>query len=287
MARVLDPRKGRLLLVVLVFAHLVVISQQVETGGGSTLLENTLFAVLSPVQRLGAGGVLGARAAWSGYLDLRAVHDQNRVLRDRLREVETLLQARQHEAGEAAHLRVVLSLRERLPFETIVAEVIARDGVPWFRTLILDKGREDGVRLNAAVISPSGVVGRVIELGPHAAKAQLLLDRSSAAGVFTERRRVTGVVMGQVASPEAGLGDLVMKYVPALADVAVEDVVVTSGFDRIFPKGLVVGRVHRVGALSGLFREVYVTPSARFDQLEQVLVLKGTAFEATLDAAVQ
>ena len=78
-----------------------------------------------------------------------------------------------------------------------------------------------------------------------------------------------------------------MKYVSALADVAVEDVVVTSGFDRIYPKGLVVGRIHTVGTPSGLFREVYVTPSARFDQLEQVLVLKGTAPEAALDAAVQ
>lgn len=286
MARVLDTRKSRLLLVALVFVHLVVISQQVETGG-ATLLERALFGLLSPVQQLAAGGVRGVRAAWSGYVGLRTVHDENRVLRERLREVETLLQARQHEAGEAAHLREVLALREKLPFETIVAEVVTRDGVPWFRSLILDKGREEGVRLNAAVISPSGVVGRVVELGPHAAKAQLLLDRNSAAGVFTERRRVTGVVVGQVSSPEAGQGDLVMKYVSALADVAVEDVVVTSGFDRIYPKGLVVGRIHSVGTPSGLFREVYVTPSARFDQLEQVLVLKGTAPEAALDAAVQ
>jgi rod shape-determining protein MreC len=286
-ARVLDTRKSRLLLVVLVFAHLVVISQQLETGGGSTLLEHAVFVALSPAQRLAAGGVGGIRAAWSGYVDLRSVRDENRVLRERLREVETLLQARQHEAGEAAHLREVLTLRERLPFETIVAEVVTRDGVPWFRTLILDKGREEGIRLNAAVISPSGVVGRVVELAPHAAKAQMLLDRNSAAGVVTERRRVTGVVMGQVTSPEAGQGDLVMKYVSALADVAVEDVVVTSGFDRIFPRGLVVGRIHSVGAPSGLFREVYVTPSARFDQLEQVLVLKGPADEAKMDAAVQ
>lgn len=286
MARVLDTRKSRLLLVALVFVHLVVISQQVETGG-ATLLEHALFVVLSPVQKLAAGSVRGVRAAWSGYVDLRSVHGENRVLRERLREVETLLQARQQEAGEAAHLREVLALREKLPFETIVAEVVSRDGVPWFRTLILDKGREEGVRLNAAVISPSGVVGRVVELGPHAAKAQLLLDRNCAAGVVTERRRVTGVVVGQVSSPEGGQGDLVMKYVSALADVAVEDVVVTSGFDRIFPKGLVVGRIHSVGLPSGLFREVYVTPSARFDQLEQVLVLKGTAPASTLDSAVQ
>lgn len=284
MAKVIDTRKGRLLLVALVFGHLVVISRQVDAGGGATLLEHAIFVMFSPFQRLVAGGVHGIRSAWTGYVDLRGVREENRVLRERLREVETLLQERQHAAGEAARLRVVLGLREVLPLETIVAEVVTRDAVPWFRSLTLDKGREDGVVLNAAVISPSGVVGRVVEVAPHAAKVQLLLDRNGAAGVVTERRRVTGVVM---ASPDAGTGDLVMKYVSALADVAVGDVVVTSGFDRIFPKGLVVGRIRSVGAPSGLFREVYVTPSARFDQLEQVLVLKGTTPEPVFDQAVQ
>jgi len=86
---------------------------------------------------------------------------------------------------------------------------------------------------------------------------------------------VSGVVSGQVSAPETGSEDLALKYIPGRADVVVGDVVVTSGLDRIFPKGLVIGRVRLVGDVTGLFREVSVEPSARFSSLEEVLVLKG------------
>jgi rod shape-determining protein MreC len=123
------------------------------------------------------------------------------------------------------------------------------------------------------VISPTGVVGRVIAVGPRAARVQVLLDRDSGAGVLIERSRVSGVVSGQVIQPETGAADLLLKYVSERADVAEGDVVVTSGFDRIYPKGLVVGRVSYVGEGSGLLKEIRVEPSARFDRLEEVLVV--------------
>ncbi len=85
-----------------------------------------------------------------------------------------------------------------------------------------------------------------------------------------------GVVSGQVSGPESGADDLVLNYVPERADVVVGDVVVTSGLDRLYPKGLVVGRVRFVGKGAGLFRDVRVEPSARFDRLEEVLVVRQT-----------
>jgi rod shape-determining protein MreC len=126
-------------------------------------------------------------------------------------------------------------------------------------------------------MSATGVVGRVFAVGPHAARVQVLLDRDSGAGVLVERSRVPGVVSGLVAASEAGEAgqeDLQLKYVPERADVVVGDVVVTSGLDRIYPKGLVIGRVRLVGRGSGLFRDIRVEPSARFDRLEEVLVVR-------------
>jgi rod shape-determining protein MreC len=155
--------------------------------------------------------------------------------------------------------------------ETVAAAVISRDGVPWFRSLTLNRGSSSGVRLNAPVMSPTGVVGRVIAVGPWAARVQVLLDRDSGAGVLIERTRVSGVVSGRVAEP--GAEELVMRYVPERADVVTGDVVVTSGVDGIFPKGLVVGRVSYVGEGAGLLKDVRVQPSARFDRLEEVLVV--------------
>ncbi|MFI5170713.1 MAG: rod shape-determining protein MreC, partial [Vicinamibacterales bacterium] len=213
---------------------------------------------------------------WRGWGFHRETYAENRALRQQVRSLETELQLRAHRAQEAVRLRELLALQQAVPLDTLAAQVVGRDGVPWFRSLTLDKGEADGVKLDAAVISATGVVGRVFATGPHAARVQVLLDRDSGAAALVERSRVSGVVSGQVSTAEAGAEDLALKYVSERADVVVGDVVVTSGLDRIFPKGLVIGRVRSVGDVTGLFREIRVEPSARFDRLEEVLVLKGS-----------
>ncbi len=279
--------KSRFLLVGLVVLHLAAISHQVDAGGGVSLLQRALFNLLSPVETTFSGAARGVLSGWRGWIDLRRVHKTNELLEERVRYLETLLQQRQHQAREADRLREVLALRETLSLETIAAEVVTRDGMPWFRTLTLDRGRDAGVALEAAVISPAGVLGRVVALGPSASKVQLLQDRESGAGVMIERSRVAGVVSGQLGFADAGANDLVMKYVPGLADVVVGDVVVTSGMDRIYPKGLIVGRVRLVGPGSGLFKEILVTSAARPDQLEEVLVVKKTGSAPVFDESVK
>jgi len=273
-ARVLDTRRSRLLLAALVLGHLIVISQQVDGGGGVSLLERAVFSVLSPLQLGVAGALRGLAAAWTGYVDLRGVRAENARLAQRLSDAERERELDRQRAAEAARLREMLDLKSVLPMDTVAAEVVARDGLPWFRTLTLDKGRSAGIPLNAAVLSPTGVLGRVVALGPRAARVQLLLDRDSGVGALIERTRVTGIVSGPTGLAETGKTDLIMKYVSALADVAPGDGVLTSGLDRIYPKGLVIGRVRSVGSPAGLFKEVLVAPSARFDEVEAVLVVR-------------
>jgi rod shape-determining protein MreC len=274
MALAVPARRSRLLLVGLVLAHLAAISHQVDGGGGVSLLQRGLLGALSPLQR-GVGAIVGGMGeAWRGWAFHRETYEENRRLEGRVRQLETELQARSFQAQETPRLRELLGLRQAVPMDTVAAQVVGRDGVPWFRTLTLDRGEADGITLDAPVISPTGVVGRVFAVGPHAARVQVLLDRDGAAGVLVERSRVSGVVSGQVSSQAAGDEDLVLKYVPERSDVVVGDVVVTSGLDRIYPKGLVVGRVRFVGKGSGLFRDIRVEPSARFDRLEEVLVVR-------------
>lgn len=274
MALAVPARRSRLLLAGLVLLHLAAISHQVDGGGGVSLLQRALLTALSPLQRGVAAVVGGVGEAWRGWAFHRETYRENRRLEARVRQLEAELQASSARAQEGARLRELLGLRRAVPMETVAAEVVGRDGVPWFRTLTIDKGEADGVALDAPVISPTGVVGRVFAVGPHAARVQVLLDRDSGAGVLVERSRVPGVVSGQVSGPAAGAEDLVLEYVPERSDVAVGDVVVTSGFDRIYPEGLVVGRVRYVGKGSGLFRDIRVEPSARFDRLEEVLVVR-------------
>lgn len=273
MTTAFQARRDRFLLVVLVLLHFAAISHQVDGGGGVSLLQRGLFTLLSPLQHVLGATVRGTRELWDGYGFHRETYRENRRLEERVRHLETLLQERSHLAREAERLREVLGLREILPLETLVATVISRDGVPWFRSLTIDRGTSSGVTLNAPVMSPTGVVGRVIAVGPHAARVQVLLDRDSGAGVLIERTRVSGVVSGQVVQPEAGVEELVLKYVPEPADVVTGDVVVTSGVDGIYPKGLVVGRVSSVEEGAALFQDIRVQPSARFNHLEEVLVV--------------
>lgn len=274
MALAVPARRSRLLLGGLVLLHLAAISHQVDGGGGVSLLQRGIFAALSPLQR-GVGAIVGgAGEAWRGWAFHRETYEENRRLEERVRHLEAELQARGPGAQEAARLRELLELRRAVPMETVAAEVVGRDGVPWFRNLTIDKGEAEGVALDAPVLSPTGVVGRVFAVGPHAARVQVLLDRDGGAGVLVERSRVPGVVSGQVSGQASGAEDLVLKYVPERSDVVVGDVVVTSGLDRIYPKGLVVGRVRYVGKGSGLFRDIRVEPSARFDRLEEVLVVR-------------
>ncbi len=288
MARVLDTaRDSRVILGGLVLVHLIVISRQVDTGGGRSLLQQVVFEALSPGQRAAAAAVRGIGGAYDGYVDLRRVHERNRALEAQVADLERALQAREEDARAAARLRELLDLQHVLPVETIAAEVVAHDGVPWFRTLTIDKGRAAGVDLNAAVITPTGIVGRITAVGPRAARVQLLLDHSSGVGVLVERTRVMGVVSGQVPASGAGTTELVMSYVSSIADVKVDDVVVTSGLDHIFPKGLLVGRIVSVGPPTGLFREIRVAPSAHFDRIEEVLVLKRAPDAVSLPRSVR
>src|SRR5438876_325118 len=193
----------------------------------------------------------------------------------RMAALEMELQRQQDRLREADRLREIADVKPSLPFDTLLAQVIATDGVPWYRTVTLNRGRADGIALNAPVISTTGVVGRVVAVGPRAAKVQLLLDHESGLGVRIERSRITAVVSGQAGFADHVGNMMAMKFVPVLADVTVGDVVVTSGLDRMFPKGLMVGRVQSVKATGGLFKDILVAPSAHFDRLAELMVVRA------------
>ena len=279
-------RRGRVLLPILVVLHLLVISWQVEDQANVSLLERLVLTVISPFQRLVTSVISGTGYVIDSYVDLRGVRDENRELKERVRSLELALAERQHLAAQAVRLRKLLELRRLLPYETVVAELIAGEGASFARTVTVNKGSRSGVRLNMPVISPSGIVGRIIAIGPNAAKVQLIVDSRAGVGALIERSRTLGVIEG-IGDPNAPAGDLPMRFVPALADVAVGDTVVTSGLDQIYPRGLVVGRVSRLGDASGLVREVFVTPATRFYELEKVLILEVPPAEIETPEVVQ
>jgi len=251
-----------------ILLHVVLISAQVNSASGLPILQVVTFGGFSEVQRGTTSIVDGVRGMWSGYVALRQVQTENDALKLEMQSLQIRLQQERAEAQRTDNLRQLLELRERANLDTVAAEVIAGAASPDFRTVTIDKGSSEGLATDMAVISPAGVVGRVILPSRRASKVQLLIDRNAAAGALIERTRVQGVVIG------AGDGTLAMQYVPGSSDVKTGDLVVTSGIDGIYPKGFVIGTVDRTDRGVGAYHEIVVRPSVNFSRLEEVLIVK-------------
>ena len=251
-----------------ILVHVVLISAQVNTASGLPVLQVVTFGSFSEVQRGTMALVDGVRNLWSGYIALQQVQRDNNALRQELQTLQVRLQEERAAAQRTDNLRQLLELRERAGLDTTAAEVIAAAASPEFRTVTIDKGTAAGLRTDMAVISPAGVVGRVILPSGRAAKVQLLIDRNAAAGAMIERTRVQGVVEG------FGDGSLRMEYVPGTSDVKPGDLVVTSGIDGIYPKGFVIGTIEQVERGSGGYHLITVRPAVDFQRLEEVLVVR-------------
>lgn len=262
----ISQRPG-LLLGAAVVLHVVLISAQVSTRTGMPLFEAVTFGTVAELQRLVSGTASGAGDLWSGYVDLGQVRRENAALRQELQALQIRLQEERALAQRTQSLRQLLELQERADLETAAAEIIAGAASPEFRTVTLDKGARHGLQADMAVISPAGVVGRVILASAGASKVQLLIDRNAAAGAIIERTRAQGVVLG------LGDNELRMDYVPGTADVQPGDLVVTSGIDGIYPKGFVIGTVESAERGPGTYHDLRVRPAVDFSRLEEVLVV--------------
>jgi rod shape-determining protein MreC len=251
-----------------ILLHVVLISAQVNTAAGLPILQVVTFGSFAELQRATMASVHGVRGMWSGYIALQQAQQENAALKQELQSLQVKLQQERAEGQRTDNLRQLLELRQRANLDTVATEVIAGAASPDFRTITVDKGTSDDFATDMAVISPAGVVGRVILPSRRASKVQLLIDRNAAAGALIERTRVQGIVMG------IGDGTLKMQYVPGTSDVKTGDLVVTSGIDGIYPKGFVIGTVDRADRGSGTYYEIVVRPAVDFTRLEEVLVVK-------------
>ena len=262
------PRIGLLFLAV-VIGHVILISTQVQSRAGVPVLEAVTFGAFSRLQQGTAKGVRAVRDSWGNYVDLRGARLENEALRARVGELELRLQEQRSLVQQAERLQALLALKPAVSVPTLAAEVVAGYTDAGMATVTIDKGTRDGVRENMAVMSPTGVVGRVIgPVAAHAARVQLIIDESAAAGAVTERTRAGGMVVGQRGDPP-----LRMELVSNLSDVQPGDLVVTSGADGIYPKGFNIGRVEQSERGAQLYRTITVRPMADFRALEEVLVV--------------
>jgi rod shape-determining protein MreC len=234
-----------------------------ESGSGGVVIG---FA--APFQKAASNTIRSAKDVWRRYFALVSVSEENLRLKRLLAETV----AENHRLTEVdlsnQRLRELLNFREALPREVVAAQVVGRDPSPWFQTVVIDKGKADGVTKSAPVVVAEGIVGQVIDVSDGYAKVLLIIDQDSAVDALVQRSRARGVIKGD------GEGGCVFEYVLRKDDVGVGDIVVSSGLDGVFPKGLRVGQVSEMYRRNaGLFQNVTITSFVDFEKLEEVLVV--------------
>jgi len=254
---------------------------QATANSEMSVLENVVFNMFTGTQRIVTSAHDDVATVWSKYgalLDLKA---QNEALSVEIATLKLQLQEQRAVVNQSYDLAKILEFRQTTTFPNISARVIASDATPYFRTLTISRGKRDGLRGDLAVITPSGIVGRIMgEPGTRAAKVQLLIDRNAAVGALIERSRASGIVMG--------LNDdqlLRMEYVSNLEDVKEGDRIITSGIDGIYPKGFEVGVISKHEAGEGLYQTIFITPTVNFLKLENVLVIMSS--ESSIELGVE
>jgi len=237
------------------------------------ILKEILSYTVTPVQ----GAILGTQGSikglWTDYISLVGVKQENDALRKDLYTLADENRRLKEEARQNERLRTLLEFKQSLPHKTTGAAITGYHMDRWSRTVVIDKGSDDGIERDLAVLAPGGIVGRIIEVNKASSRVLLTADLRSNIDVIIERSRVKGVVEGN------GTDGLVMKYVRQVDEVKAGDQVITSGLTGIFPKGVAVGEVTRVErSADNFFKHVEVRPAVDLTTLEEVLVVRDRAF---------
>ena len=229
-----------------------------------------LMWILRPLQIAGQGTANWIKGFRDHYDTLAGFRSENERLRTRLQNLEIERQRLLEAEATNQQLQKLLDFRSELPKGAITATIIANSATSWFQSCVLNKGSADGVRKGMAVVTPLGIVGKVVAVTGRTAKILLLTDPNSGIDVLVQRTRSRGIVSGSL---ESGT---VLKYMKRSEDVQEGDRLVTSGLDNVFPKGLLVGTVIKVRKQNrGLFQSVEVWPAVQAARVEHVLVVSA------------
>lgn len=268
MLNVYSRHRSFALLVCVVFAQVLLLAFQIKRDRDVPLIRYWAAELVTPVGRIGTWTSSKIRGVWTGYIDLHGARIENKQLQA---EVDQLrLRNFELEAGarEAQRLQLLLNFREGHPeAPMLAAQVIGASADPTSHTLFINRGEHDHLRRDMAVITPDGIVGKVVEVFSNDTSQVLLIDdKDSGVGALFADTRTHGVVKGT--------GDPlpIMDYVVNDEKVHGGEVILTSGEDRIFPKGLPIGIV-KDASPANPFQIIHVQPAVHLDRIEDVLVL--------------
>ena len=270
METVLGRYKNLIVLTAVLFAQILGLAVQVRRtteSESSSLIRVWAVGAVTPFEKVLVWVQTSTGNIWHNYFYLRGVRAENRELKLEIERLRIEQVRMSQDADQAHRLQALLAFKEQFISQTMAAQVIGSSGSEQSRSVYIDKGEKNGIKTDMAVITADGVVGKVLHVYHSTALVLLVDDQSSGVGAILEKSRLQGILRGTPA------GEVVLEKVMSDEAVPAGERVLTSGGDRIFPKGLPIGTVTRVSPGSELFLNIRVKPSANLGKLEEVLVV--------------
>jgi rod shape-determining protein MreC len=269
--------KNPLVLMAVLFIQVVALATQVKregphgaaNSGGTRLIRVWTITAITPFERAFVGTGHFFRRNWNNYIDLHNARKENRELQEEIARLKLEEIRYKQDAEQAQRLQLLLGFKQNYIGQIKAAQVIGTSGMEQSRTISIDKGSRDGVKVDMAVITPDGIVGKIKDVGPLSSQVLLVNDRESGAGVILEGSRLQGILRG---TPQ---GELRVSDVMSDENIQVGEQVITSGGDRIYPKGVPVGTVTSVTPDhdNDPFLAIKIKPAANLARLEEVLIV--------------
>ena len=278
-----NPKFLQFLIPVLICALLCagIPSVLILTGHGEPI-RSALNTVLSPIRGIFSDAGDGIRDISAYITEFDALKAENERLRAQLNSMENTVREAELKLEENAFLREFLELKEsNEDYRFLKCEIVASDeSAGYRRTLTLNAGTVEGAAVGYPVITQSGVIGRITEVGSNWAKAEPITELSSAIGAYVERSGASGIAEGSYLYRDSG--QLLFSYLEADADIAVGDRIRTSGVNSYYPRGLLIGEITEIltDPATGV-RSAVITPTSPLSDLRDVMVLTDFAIYET------
>lgn len=267
---VLGRYRNLIVLVGVLFAQVLGLAVQVRRTTDSEptrLIRIWAVGAVTPLEKVLVWVQTSTGSVWHNYFYLRGVRAENRNLKQQIERMSLEQVRMSQDADQARRLQALLAFKEQFISRTMAAQVIGSSGSELSRSVYIDKGESDGIKPDMAVITAEGIVGKVLRVYRSTSQVLLIDDQTSGVGAILDKTRLQGILRGTPA------GEAVLEKVMSDEAVPAGEMVLTSGGDGIFPKGLLVGRVTKVAQGNELFLNIRVRPAADLSKLEEVLVV--------------
>jgi rod shape-determining protein MreC len=262
--------RNLIVLAAILFAQIIGLAVQVRrpTDEGETrLIRIWAISAVTPLEKAVVHSQEWVQNLWTSYVYLHGVRRENRELRAEIARMKIEDARLDEDALMARRIQALLGFKEQYVDSTVAAQVIGTSGSDQSRALYIDKGSDDGITTDMAVITPTGIVGKIVQVAPDWSQVLPINDQFSGVGAALKDSRLQGILKG------APNGATTLQYIMSDETVKPGEDVITSGGDRIFPKGLPIGKVASVAPGKDMFLNIRVIPSAHLDELEDVLVV--------------